>query len=366
MREKCRLNYGIGSKTERIFMFAAMPSAWPRTSDRGGYEHRAAEQGSVGDAASRGRLREADEKGQALPAGCLLKGASGAVIQESAQNQLIPPILAGSFPNPDFPNPDSFHYESHLYKSHWPSSTTAPAAASARLLPSSWPKTASPLSAFPSRSTPCGAAAATITAAGGKAKALRRGCRRWRRSGQGQWGSCSRNLEKIDILVNNAGITRDGLLARMSDDDWNAVRCRPTSRARFTGRSLPPAGLRRAALRWGRIVNIASVAGLVGNAGQANLRRRQGRPPPVLLESHRPGVRQAQSVTAKRRRTRLYQDRYDLRAARRGAGKQQWGPFHCNAFGQAAVDIANATAVCSEEANYITAQVFTVDGGMTM
>jgi len=72
---------------------------------------------------------------------------------------------------------------------------------------------------------------------------------------------------RVDILVNNAGITRDGLLVRMSDDDWNRVldinlkgvfhctraAARPMMKARF-----------------GRIVNIASVIGVMGNAGQAN------------------------------------------------------------------------------------------------
>ena len=71
----------------------------------------------------------------------------------------------------------------------------------------------------------------------------------------------------IDILVNNAGITKDGLLFRMSEDDWNSViSTNLTSCYHWTkhiGRSMTQK-------RWGRIVNITSVVGIMGNAGQAN------------------------------------------------------------------------------------------------
>ncbi|HZQ98513.1 MAG TPA: 3-oxoacyl-[acyl-carrier-protein] reductase [Chloroflexota bacterium] len=72
---------------------------------------------------------------------------------------------------------------------------------------------------------------------------------------------------KIDILVNNAGIIRDGLLVRMSDEDWEAV-LQTNLRGAFlcTRAALRPM-LRQ---RWGRIVNITSVSGIMGNAGQAN------------------------------------------------------------------------------------------------
>jgi len=71
----------------------------------------------------------------------------------------------------------------------------------------------------------------------------------------------------IDILVNNAGITRDGLLFRMTEDDWNTViQTNLTSCFHWTKHLARP--MTRA--RWGRIVNIASVSGIMGNAGQAN------------------------------------------------------------------------------------------------
>ena len=70
-----------------------------------------------------------------------------------------------------------------------------------------------------------------------------------------------------EVLVNNAGITRDGLLMRMSDDDWNAVLRTNLDGAFHTIRRATPKMLRA---RWGRIINIGSVVGSVGGAGQAN------------------------------------------------------------------------------------------------
>ena len=72
---------------------------------------------------------------------------------------------------------------------------------------------------------------------------------------------------KVDILVNNAGITRDGLLFRMSEEDWNAVLATNLSSSFHWTKHLGRAMTQK---RWGRIVNIASVVGLTGNAGQAN------------------------------------------------------------------------------------------------
>ncbi|MFN5581662.1 3-oxoacyl-[acyl-carrier-protein] reductase [Gemmatimonas sp.] len=76
-----------------------------------------------------------------------------------------------------------------------------------------------------------------------------------------------KDFGQVDILVNNAGLTRDNLLMRLKDDDWDAVlhanlrgafaTCRAASRGMMTR-------------RWGRIINVASVVGLIGNKGQAN------------------------------------------------------------------------------------------------
>jgi 3-oxoacyl-[acyl-carrier protein] reductase len=72
---------------------------------------------------------------------------------------------------------------------------------------------------------------------------------------------------RIDILVNNAGITRDGLLLRMSDEDWDAVLGVNLKGAFLFTRAIGRTMLQQ---RSGAIVNIASIVGVVGNAGQAN------------------------------------------------------------------------------------------------
>lgn len=75
-----------------------------------------------------------------------------------------------------------------------------------------------------------------------------------------EWG-------KIDILVNNAGITRDGLLLRMREEDWNLVlQVNVNGTFHCTKAVLQPMTKQR----WGRIVNVASVVGVMGNVGQAN------------------------------------------------------------------------------------------------
>jgi 3-oxoacyl-[acyl-carrier protein] reductase len=72
---------------------------------------------------------------------------------------------------------------------------------------------------------------------------------------------------KIDVLVNNAGITRDGLAVRMKPEDWQLVLQINLSGAFYTSQQVLLGMMRE---RWGRIINIASVVGQMGNAGQAN------------------------------------------------------------------------------------------------
>src|ERR671934_2997409 len=71
----------------------------------------------------------------------------------------------------------------------------------------------------------------------------------------------------LDILVNNAGITRDNILLRLKDEDWDAV-LDANLRGAFAAIRAATRGMMKR--RWGRIINIASVVGLVGNKGQAN------------------------------------------------------------------------------------------------
>jgi 3-oxoacyl-[acyl-carrier protein] reductase len=89
-----------------------------------------------------------------------------------------------------------------------------------------------------------------------------------------QAGDCERlvagvleRFGRLDILVNNAGITRDNLLLRMSEADWDAVLATNLKGAYLCSKLALRSMLKR---RWGRIINVTSVVGLTGNAGQAN------------------------------------------------------------------------------------------------
>jgi len=76
-----------------------------------------------------------------------------------------------------------------------------------------------------------------------------------------------KEIGNVDILVNNAGITRDGLMARMKDSDWDDVMNTNLKGAFTCAKAAARAMMKN---RWGRIINITSVIGFAGNAGQAN------------------------------------------------------------------------------------------------
>ena len=76
-----------------------------------------------------------------------------------------------------------------------------------------------------------------------------------------------KGIGQIDVLVNNAGAVRDNLLVRMKEEDWDHVLQTDLTSAFHTTKAVTM-GMMRA--RWGRIVNMASVVGITGNAGQAN------------------------------------------------------------------------------------------------
>ena len=205
----------------------------------------------------------------------------------------------------------------------------------------------------------CGAVASAITAAGGRARAMAVDV-----SDGAAISTAAETLlkefGKIDILVNNAGITRDGLLARMSDEDWNLViHTNLTSCFHWT----KAIGWPMCRARYGRIVNIASVVGLVGNAGQANYAAAKGGMISFTKSIAKEFARR--SVTAnvvapgfiKTDMTATLSEEVQKAA-------QQLIPMQ--RFGEVA-DIAHMAAfLASEEAGYITGQVFTVDGGMAM
>ncbi|UCG87377.1 MAG: 3-oxoacyl-[acyl-carrier-protein] reductase [Gemmatimonadota bacterium] len=80
-------------------------------------------------------------------------------------------------------------------------------------------------------------------------------------------GTAESELGPVDILVNNAGLTRDGMLVRMGEGDWDLV-IDVNLKGAFLMTKLMSRGMMKR--RWGRIINVASVVGIVGNKGQAN------------------------------------------------------------------------------------------------
>jgi 3-oxoacyl-[acyl-carrier protein] reductase len=164
----------------------------------------------------------------------------------------------------------------------------------------------------------------------------------------------------IDILVNNAGVTRDGLLARMSDEDWNDVIDTNLGGAFHTCRAAARGMMKR---RAGSIVNISSIVGLHGNPGQTNYSASKagiiGFTKALARELGNRGVR-ANVVAPGYIDTRLTQvigeEMKELMLANTPLGR----------FGQPE-DIAGAVRfLCSDEASFITGEVLLVDGGLGM
>ena len=165
---------------------------------------------------------------------------------------------------------------------------------------------------------------------------------------------------RVDILVNNAGVTRDGLLMRMSDEDWDTV-----LNTNLRGAFAFCKALFRvfAKQRSGRIINIASVIGLIGNAGQANYAASKA----GLIGFTKSLARELASrgVTANVLAPGFIET--DMTAVLNEEIKGEvLKKIPMNSFGQAE-DIANAALfLASPGARYITGQVLTVDGGMVM
>jgi len=164
----------------------------------------------------------------------------------------------------------------------------------------------------------------------------------------------------LDILVNNAGVTRDGVLARMTDDDWRAVIDTNLSSVFFTCRAVVRGMMRR---RSGTIVNISSIVGLSGNWGQTNYSASKagiiGFTKSLARELGSRGVR-ANVVAPGYINTRLTdvlpEEARDAMLANTPLGK----------LGDPE-DIAGAVRfLCSDEASFITGEVLLVDGGLGM
>ncbi|HET9940712.1 MAG TPA: 3-oxoacyl-[acyl-carrier-protein] reductase, partial [Candidatus Eisenbacteria bacterium] len=174
---------------------------------------------------------------------------------------------------------------------------------------------------------------------------------------------CARTLEafgKAEILVNNAGVTRDGLLLRMSDADWDQVLDTNLKGAFHCTRAFARPMVRQ---KWGRIVNIASVVGLTGNAGQAN------------YSASKAGLLGLTKAVAKELASRhitvnavapgfIETAMTDALGDKVRDGLKAQIPM--GRLGKAE-DVAQAVGfLCSEGAAYVTGQVLTVDGGMVM
>lgn len=169
-----------------------------------------------------------------------------------------------------------------------------------------------------------------------------------------------RELGDLHILVNNAGIARDMLLMRLSEEDWDAVLSTNLKGAFLCAKAAVRPMIKA---RWGRIVNISSVVGIAGNAGQANYAAAKagliGLTRTLAKELGSRGITAnavAPGFIVTDMTAGLPEKLRQEAQARTPAGRLG-----------APEDVAAAVAfLCSEEAGFITGQVLGVDGGMVL
>lgn len=205
----------------------------------------------------------------------------------------------------------------------------------------------------------CGATAEAIVAAGGKAEAMAVDVSD-SKAVQAACETLLKKYETIDILVNNAGITRDGLVIRMSDEDWDQVIQTNLSSCFYWVRGLARPMTRK---RWGRIINISSVVGLMGNAGQANYAAAKA----GMLGLTKSLAREfaSRNVTANVIAPGFIET--DMTSVLSDEVKEKISAqIPLKRLGRADEIAATVEFLVAEEANYVTGQVFTVDGGMVM
>ena len=169
-----------------------------------------------------------------------------------------------------------------------------------------------------------------------------------------------RELGAIDILVNNAGINRDNILFRIKDEDWDAVLDANLRGAFLSIRAASRGMMKR---RWGRIINIASVVGVVGNKGQANYAASKA----GLIGLTKTGAKEVASRGILANVVAPGFIETDMTAAMTDdAKKALFTQIPLERLGQPADVASLVTFLASDFAGYITGQVFIVDGGMVM
>jgi 3-oxoacyl-[acyl-carrier protein] reductase len=164
----------------------------------------------------------------------------------------------------------------------------------------------------------------------------------------------------VDILVNNAGVTRDALVMRMSDADWDTVLNTNLKGAFHFTRALSRHFLKQ---RSGRIINIASIIGLIGNAGQSNYAASKA----ALIGFTKSIARELASrgITVNAVAPGFVET--DMTAGLKPEVKEELTKTVPLAILGQPEDIAYAALfLAAPEARYITGQVITVDGGMVM
>ena len=166
--------------------------------------------------------------------------------------------------------------------------------------------------------------------------------------------------ERIDILVNNAGITRDGLLMRMKEEDWQAVLQVNVTGTFFCAKAVLPTMSRQ---RRGRIVNIASIVGAIGNAGQANYAASKAAVIGLTKTIAREYASRNITINAV---SPGFIDTAMTQELSADAKEALLNQIPLKRLGQPS-DVADAVSfLCTEKAGYITGHVLHVNGGMHM
>jgi 3-oxoacyl-[acyl-carrier protein] reductase len=165
---------------------------------------------------------------------------------------------------------------------------------------------------------------------------------------------------KIDILVNNAGITKDTLLVRMSEADWDAVLSVNLKGAFLCAKAVSKVMMKQ---RDGRIVNMASIIGIIGNAGQANYAASKG----GLIALTKSIAKELASRNVRANAIAPGFIQTDMTAKLpENVKSEMLKQIPMSKLGTAN-DVANlALFLVSDDSAYITGQVITVDGGMVM